>query len=59
MAAWHKGFGPVVQSAACRAIAVDGDVPCHLVMVAVVALGTNLRLERAAGQAGSSTDWVI
>lgn len=49
----------MVQSAVCGAIAVDGAVPCHLVMVAVVALGTNLRLERAAGQAGSPTAWVI
>lgn len=51
MAAWHKGFGLAFHSAAWGAIAVDEDVPCHLVMVAVVALGTNLWLERAAGQA--------
>lgn len=52
-------FDPVVQSVACGAITVDGDVPCHPVMVAVVALGTTLWLEGAAGQAGSPTDWVI
>jgi len=51
-AAWHKGFGPVLQSVMCGAIAVHGEVM-------VVALGTTLRLQRAAGQAGSPTDWVI
>lgn len=60
-AAWHEGFGPVVQSVLCRAISGDGEVPCHpvVVVVAVAALGANVWLERAAGQAGSPADWVI